>query len=154
MRTGGLMSKSKVVNLRLKDHHVMRLDHLAQREGRTKAEMAAMLLERLLRLSEFPHVVIRDLGAGPEAFISGTRLRVWRIAVLAREVDWNTAWIAEYLDVPEPSIKDAVNYAEAFPEEIEAAIAENDRAFEELPRLIPNLEVFAVDLSTSDAPAP
>ena len=153
MRTGGLVSKRKVVSLRLKDQQVTQLDRLAQREGRSKSEMAAMLLERVLRLAEFPDVVLRDFGAGPEAFISGTRLRVWRIALLAREVEGNTAWIAEYLNVPERAIKDALNYAEAFPDEIEAAIAENDRAFEELPRRIPNLQVITVDLTTADAPA-
>jgi uncharacterized protein (DUF433 family) len=116
--------------------------------------MASALLERVLRLSELPHVVLRDFGAGPEAFISGTRLRVWRIAVLAREVDRDTAWIAEYLDVPERAINDALTYADAFPDEIEAAIAANDRAFEELPRRLPNLQVFTVDLTTADAPAP
>jgi uncharacterized protein (DUF433 family) len=152
MRAGGVVSK--VVSLRLKDQQVRQLDRLAQREGRTKAEMAAVLLERLLRLTEFPHVVLRDFGSGPEAFISGTRLRVWRIAVLAQEVEGNTAWIAEYLNVSERAIKDALKYADAFPEDIEVAIAENDRAFKDLPRRIPDLEVFTVDLTTADAPAP
>jgi uncharacterized protein (DUF433 family) len=145
---------SKVVSLRLNDEQIEQLDRLARREGRSKAEMGAMLLERVLRLGEFPHVVLRDFGAGPEAFISGTRLRVWRIAFLARDVQGNTAWIAEHLDVPESAIKDALKYAEAFPDEIEAAIAENDRAFDELPSTLPNVKVITVDLTAADAPAP
>jgi uncharacterized protein (DUF433 family) len=145
---------SKAIGVRLTDRQIEQLDRIARREGRSKAEMATMLLERVLRLAEFPHVVLRDFGAGPEAFVSGTRLTVWRIAILARDVQEDPAWIAGHLNVPESAIKDALNYADAFPDEIEAAIAENDRAFDELKRKLPNLEVFTVDLTATDAPAP
>lgn len=148
------MSKSKAISVRLKDRQTEQLDRLARREGRDKAEMAATLLERVLRLSEFPHVVLRDFGAGPEAFISGTRLRVWWVATLIRDYGGSLAKTAEHLNLPEVTIAEVQKYADAYPDEIEAAIAENDRAHEKLLRRFPDPKVIAVDLTAADAPAP
>ena len=148
------MSKSEVVSLRLKDQQIRQLDRLAQREGRTRAETAEQLLEIALRISKFPYVEFKDFGAGIEAFVTGTRLRVWWVALLLRDFEGNVARVAEHYNLPETTIKAIQNYTDAFPEEIEAAVQEHYRAFDELPSRIPNLKIITVDLSAVDAPAP
>lgn len=154
MRAGGTMSKSTVVSLRLKDRQIEQLARLAQREGRTRAETAEQLLEIALRISEFPYVEFKDFGAGLEAFVTGTRLRVWWVALLLREFEGDIARVAEHYNLPETTIKAIQNYTDAFPEEIEAAVQEHYRAFDELPSRIPGLKIITVDLTAADAPAP
>jgi hypothetical protein len=147
------MSKSKAISVRLKDRQIEQLDRLAQREGRTRAETAATLLEEAFRLAEFPFVQFRDWGAGREAFLVGTRLRIWWVARLVRELGGDTAYVAENWNLRETEVKGAVAYAEAFPDEMEAAERANDVSLEDLKRKLPNLEVFTVDLTAADAPA-
>jgi hypothetical protein len=46
---------------------------------------------------------------------------------------------AEHVDRPVATIQAAVNYAQAFPDEIEAAIQENDSVdFESISRMLPH----------------
>ena len=115
--------------------------------------MAERLLEEALRLADFPFVQFRDWGAGREVFIAGTRLRVWWVVTLVRDYDGDVARAAEHLNLRKTEIQGALDYAAAFPEEIEAAIKENDISFEELKQKLPNLRVITVDLSAVDAPS-
>jgi hypothetical protein len=73
---------------------------------------------------------------------------VWQIVSIARDYGEDVAQTSEHLSIPAVQVAAALNYAKAFPEEIEAAIEDNDRSLEELRGLIPNLEV-----SGRDAPA-
>ena len=147
------MSKVKSISVKLNDEQIARLDHAAQQAGQTRAEMAATLLEEAFRLAEFPFVQFRDWGAGREAFLVGTRLRIWWVARLVRELGGDTTYVAKNWDLRETEVKGAVAYAEAFPDEMEAAERANDVSIEELKRKLPNLEVFTVDLTAADAPA-
>jgi hypothetical protein len=51
--------------------------------------------------------------------------------------------VARHLRWPEVKVKAAVNYAEAFPEEINEAVAENEATdFETLKRMLPQATEF------------
>jgi predicted transcriptional regulator len=76
---------SKVVSMRLKDEQVERLNRFARRVGKRPSELAAQLLEEALRREEFPGIDIRETAAGREAFVGGTRLKVWHVVMHARE---------------------------------------------------------------------
>ena len=152
MRAGEIMSKA--LSLRLKDRQITQLDRRAQREGQTRAEIAEQLLEIALRIAEFPYVEFKDLGAGLEAFVTGTRLRVWWVALLLRDFEGDIARVAEHYNLPETIIKAIQNYTDAFADETEAAVQEYYRAFDELPSRIPDLKIITVDLTAADAPAP
>jgi hypothetical protein len=145
---------SEIVSLELTDEQIARLDRAAQRARKTRTEMAATLPEEALRLSTFPFIEPKDPAVRREAFVAGTRLRIWRIAMLAREIDNAVAWMVEHWNLREAEAKAALAYAAAFPEEMEAAIGANDVSLEELKRILPNLEVITVDLTAADAPAP
>jgi uncharacterized protein (DUF433 family) len=141
------------ITLELNDDQVQRLDRAARRLNQSRTEAAAQLLEAAVREYEFPHIELKDHGAGLEAFIAGTRLRVWRLAFLARDLDGDAGRIAELLNVSESQVRSALDYAAAFPEEIEAAIKQYDRDWEALPRKLAKLQAVKVTLTTADAPA-
>lgn len=63
--------------------------------------------------------------------------------LLLRSYREDMSAVAKHLRWPEAKIQAAVNYAAAFPEEINEAIAENDSAdFEVLKRMLPQAVEF------------
>ena len=140
---------SKAVSLRLNDDQMKRLEKAARLLNRSPAEAATYLLEAALRQREFAYVEIRETAVGDQAYIKGTRLQIWMIIRLLREFDGDIAATADYFSIPTIQIQAAVNYAEAFPEEINDVIADSYPTFEELKRRIPNLELIEVDASAS-----
>lgn len=63
---------------------------------------------------------------------------MWEVIFLLRSYNGNVAAVAKHLRWPEAKVRAAVHYAEAFPEEIGEATAENDSAdFEMLKRMLP-----------------
>jgi hypothetical protein len=70
--------------------------------------------------------------------MQGSTLAVWEVMFLVRSYKGNAAAVAKHLRWPEAKVRAAVNYAEAFPEEIDEATAENDSAdFEMQKRMLP-----------------
>lgn len=140
---------SKVFSLRLKEKQVERLQRAARQMGRSPSETAALLLEEALRQRDFAFVEFRDSPVGRQAYIQGTRLTVWWIVSLVRGFGGDVARTAALLEVPSIQVAAALRYAEAFPKEIEEAITDSTCTFEDLARLIPNLEVIEVDAPTA-----
>jgi len=76
--------------------------------------------------------------------MQGSTLAVWEVMFLLRSHRGNVAAVARHLRWPEAKVRAAVNYAEAFPEEIDEATAENDATdFETLKRMLPQAVAFA-----------
>jgi predicted transcriptional regulator len=135
---------SHVVSMRLRDDQMERLRRLARRLGRTPSETSALLLEESLREAEFAAIEFRDSPAGRQAYVTGSGLAVWEVIMVARGYDGDTERTAALLEWPVVKVKAALNYAEAFPEEIAAALADNDKGFAELKRLLPDIELIEV----------
>jgi uncharacterized protein (DUF433 family) len=141
---GGLMSK--VLSIRLKDDQVERLHRFARRVGKKPSELASQLVEEALRREEFPGIDIRETAAG-QAFIGGTRLKVWHVAVHARDGQ-SAAEIASSLGFRESQISVALAYASRYADEIDAIIEDNHAAFERLFPEAGNYRVMSVDAAT------
>jgi uncharacterized protein (DUF433 family) len=138
--------------MRLKNLQFERLQHLALQLNRTPSETGALLLEEALRMREFPSIEFRDTAAGREAFLKGTRIKVWHVANLARRYDCDVAaQAAAYLETPETQVRAALAYAQAFADEINDIIADNEWVGEHLLPLTPGYHETVVDI---DAPAP
>src|SRR5579859_967737 len=136
---------SKVISLRLKDSQVERLERAARRFGRTASETAALLLEEALRQRAFASIEFRDSPVGRQAYLKGTRLAAWHVAWLAPSFGADAERLAAHLELPPVVVAAALAYTAAYPEDIEAAVADQGCAAEDLPRLIPNMHAVQVD---------
>jgi hypothetical protein len=129
---------STVISMRLPAASAVRLKRMATRHGWTPSDASARLVEEGLRRAEFAFIDFRDSTLGRQAYIQGSGLAVWEVAMLLRDYRNDTAAVAAHLRWPEPKVLAARLYAEAFPEEVHAALAENDAMdFTALQRLLP-----------------
>ena len=152
---------SRVLSLRLRDQQLERLGRVARRLGRTPSEVAALLLEEALRMAEFGYITFRDSPVGRQAYVQGTSLAVWEVVMVARWHDGDAQQTAIYLNWPLVRVQAALQYAAVYPDEIEAAIADNDAYdFETVKRMLPQAELYLVDApfagasSAGERPAP
>ena len=136
---------SAVLSLRLPPTEKSRLEKLARRMGRTVGELAARMVIEGRRREDFPWIDFRETPAGRLAYLQGTRVQIWWLARLARQPKASVKKIAESLDLPPAQIQAALNYATAFPDEIETAIRDyEETTLDDLKRQIPGLAVFDV----------
>src|SRR5436190_23555490 len=117
-----MVKQTTVVSMRLPADSSKRLQSIALRHGWTVSDTSARLVEEGLRRSEFAFIDFRDSAVGRQACIQGSSLAVWEIILLARNYNNNPARVAKHLHWPEPKVRAAFNYAEAFPAEIKTAL--------------------------------
>jgi len=136
-------TRSMVVSMRLPLESNQRLKRMAKRHGWSASDASARLVEEGLRRSEFAFIDFRDSAAGRSAYVQGSALAVWEIVLLLRSYQNDPAAVARHLQWPQTKVFAAVNYAGAFAEEIEEAIAENDAVdLEALKRMLPQANEF------------
>lgn len=135
---------SKVLSLRLNDEQYERLQRAARRLSRTPSESAVVLIEEALRQQEFPLIEFRDTILGRVAFLKGSRLKLWQIVWINRLYEGDLAKTAEHLGTPELQVRAALDYAAAYPNEIDAAMSDHQAAQGELISLVPHLQIFTV----------
>jgi uncharacterized protein (DUF433 family) len=141
MKTGGSM----VISMRLPIKSGQRLRRMASRHGWTPSDASARLVEEGLRRSEFAFIDFRDSAAGRQACIQGSSLAVWEVMLLARDYKGSVAKVARHLRWPEAKVQAAFNYAKAFPDEINSAIADNDAMdFKSLSQMLPQTKELVV----------
>ncbi len=131
-------ARSMVLSMRLPVESGRRLKRIASRHGWTPSDASARLVEEGLRRSEFAFLDFRDSPVGRQAYMQGSTLAVWEVILLLRSYKGSVAAVAKHLRWAEAKVRAAVNYAEAFPEEINEATAENDSTdFKTLKRMLP-----------------
>ncbi|HUB19780.1 MAG TPA: hypothetical protein VL990_14155, partial [Acidobacteriaceae bacterium] len=124
--------------MRLPAESGRRLKKLAHRHGWTASDTSARLVEEGLRRSEFALIDFRDSPLGRQAYIQGSSLAVWEVVMIVRAYKDSAKKAADHLEWPEFRVQAAIHYAEAFPREINEALAENSATdFDALKRLIP-----------------
>jgi hypothetical protein len=137
-------ARSMVLSMRLPVESGKRLQRIASRHGWTPSDTSARLVEEGLRRSEFAFLDFRDSAVGRQAYMQASTLAVWEVMFLLRSYKGNVRAVAKHLRWPEAKVRAAVNYAEAFPEEIDEATGENDSSdFETLKRMLPQAVGFA-----------
>jgi hypothetical protein len=133
-----MVKQSTVVSMRLSSHTSKRLANVARRHGWTVSDTSARLVEEGLRRSEFGLIDFRDSPIGRQAYVQGSSLAVWEVIMIARSYKNDADRTAAHLQWPESKVRAALNYAQAFPDEIERALQENDTMdFEALSRMLP-----------------
>lgn len=136
---------SKVVSTRLQDNTFQRLSRMARILDKTPSDTVATLVEESLRESEFAFIEFRNSPLGRQAFMNGSSLAVWEVIEISQQYNMDAAKVAKHFERPIDWVRAAFNYAEAYPEEINFAIEDyRSVTFEDLKRLLPNIEKFSV----------
>lgn len=129
------------LTLRLSDEDAEEVRRIARKERRSVSEVGARIIDEWLRQNRFPHIEFRSINGERVACIKG-RLEVWQVMMIARHYEGASKAIktAEHLQLRPEQVQDAFHYAEAYPDEIEEALAENDEGFDRLKRILPQIE--------------
>ena len=137
------MPKAAPFSMRLSDVTDQLVSEEARRTRRTKGAVVEGLAEEALRTRRFPGIAFRGSDWNRRPWVIGTAFDVWEIVAAARA--YGTAReMAAATDLTEPQIRVALAYYAEFAEEIDAAIAENERPLAEFHRQYPTIETIAV----------
>lgn len=140
------MAQKSVLSLRIPRDVRETIERMARRERRSPSEMAALLLEEKVRERTHPLIVFRDTAIGPQASVRGTRLLVWHVMMVARDLEMDPVKVAEHLQWPLPEIQAAFRYAQDYPDEVWAEVEANDAVtFADLQRILPGIQLFTVE---------
>ena len=135
------MTKEESVTLRLTKPERADLEAAATLTGQPPGTLAAIYVKEGVKRSRFPAIEFRDGAPGRVAYVTGTRWPVWMVVDLVKDLGGNTVKAAKRLEKPEPVVRVALDYAEAYPEEIAASLRLHaHRVFEGLKAVSPNLE--------------
>lgn len=110
-----------------------RLRRAAARRDTTPSGLAQRLVDEGLRAQEFPGIVFRDGPAGRRAALAAGP-DVWEVAAALRDSglrgDAAIEAVADDLDLSPARVRTALTYYGAHSTEIDAEIADNERAAE------------------------
>jgi uncharacterized protein (DUF433 family) len=137
------MPKAAPFSMRLSDVTDQLVSEEARRTRRTKGAVVEGLAEEALRTRRFPGIAFRGSDWNRRPWVIGTALDVWEIVAAARAYG-APGEMAAATDLTEPQIRLALAYYAEFAEEIDAAIAENDRPLTEFQRQYPTIDTIAV----------
>jgi hypothetical protein len=137
-----MAAKSAPFSMRLSRRVEALVDQEAKRTGRSRGVIVEALAEEALRVRLFPGVAFRGTDWERRAWVIGTALDVWQIADAYRDVGSVEGMVAGGA-ATERQVRLALDYYERFPEEIDAAIAENRRTLAELREEFPFIAVSA-----------
>ena len=91
-------SRSVVISMRLPAESGVRLKRMATRHGWTPSDASARLVEEGLRRSEFAFIDFRDSASGRQAYVQGSTLAVWEVALLIRAYKDDVTAVARHLE--------------------------------------------------------
>ena len=130
---------SQPVTVRLPEPFWEELRQIARREQRSISEVGARFIKEGLRQSRFPYIEFRSFQGERHACIKGA-LPVWQLIMVAKDYGMDVDKIAYHLDLKPEQVKAGMHYYEAYPEEIDRVLAENDRGYEQLKAMLPTLQ--------------
>lgn len=113
-------TKDETVSVRITAAEKRSLEADALRKGIPTATVAASYIAEGVRRSRFPAVEFRNGSPGRVAYLAGTRWPVWLIVQLVEDYSDNVEAAAKHMNRPPALIQMALDYAAAYPEEIDA----------------------------------
>ena len=137
------MPKAAPFSMRLSDRTDQLVTAEAKRIRRPKGAVVEALAEEALQTRRFPGIAFRGSDWNRRPWVLGTALDVWEIVAASRSYR-TPSEMAAATDLAEPQIRLAFAYYNEFSEEVDAAIAENQRPLAELQRQYPTIDTIAV----------
>ena len=142
---------SQTLTLRVPNENAEEVRQIARKERRSVSEIGGRMVEEWLRQRKFPEIEFRDILGERVACVKG-RLEVWQAIMVARHYhDETAAKTAEHLSMRPDQAQCALDYYAAYPEEIDAALAENDSMnYEEMKRRYPWMKIGRTVVTDED----
>jgi hypothetical protein len=129
----------QTLDIEMPDEQAARLDRFAMSVHKTAREATAQLIEEGLRHAEFPAVEFRDSSAGRQAYVVGSSLAAWEVAMVAESYQHDAEQTAAHLRWPVSRVETVLAYAQTYRQEISRALSENRAVTpQDLRRLLPN----------------
>jgi hypothetical protein len=120
-----------------------RVETQARAEGRSVSGLVSSMLDEAVKTRRFPGIVYRPGPTGRRAAVAGGP-DVWELARAVKEAtgrpEQRIQRVARALGVPAATLRLAVDFYAAFPEEIDERIAEDERAAERVRELVERRE--------------
>lgn len=140
---------SYLISARVPETTGERIRQYARRKQRSVNEVVTIAVEEWLRQNEFAHIEFRDTPDGRIPYMKGSRLPVHWVVRVAKGYDLDIEQMVAYWNGQHSRewVQAALNYYEAFAEEIDAQIEDADaQTFETLRRKLPGLRLSEVTL--------
>lgn len=134
------MAKGQPFSVRLEEETERLVEAEARRTRRSKSAVVEALTEEAARTRRFPGIAFRGDDARRRAWVIGSGLDVWEIAQMADDFGSTKKLVAETPLLP-AQVRLALAYRDAYPVEVDEAIADNRRPLDELRTLFPFVEV-------------
>lgn len=113
-------TKEATVSVRITAAEKRSLEADARRKRIPTGTVAANYIAEGVRRSRFPAIEFRNGSPGRVAYLSGTRWPVWLIVELVKDYSDNVDAAAKHIGRPSALVQMALDYAVAYPEEIDA----------------------------------
>jgi hypothetical protein len=107
-----------VQSCRIEKGHADLLARQAKRRHLEVSTLSSLYLKEKALEEEFPGIGFRDGAGGREAYVLGHRVAVWEVTDALREAK-TVAKVGEHFRWPPALVRCAVEFAKAFPKEIE-----------------------------------
>ena len=134
------MAKGQPFSVRLEGETERLVEAEARRTHRSKSAVVEALTEEAARARRFPGTAFRGDDARRRAWVIGSGLDVWEIVQMVEEFGSMKKLVAETQLTP-AQVRLALAYRDAYPSEVDEAIADNRRPLDELRTLYPFIEV-------------
>lgn len=129
----------QTIDIEMPDEQAARLDRFAMSVHKSPREATAQLIEEGLRHAEFPAVEFRDSDSGRQAYVVGSSLAVWEVAMIDESYGHSAEQTAAHLRWPLTRVEPVLAYARTYRQEIAAALQDSRSVSPpDLLRLLPN----------------
>lgn len=118
---------SRPISLRIPEEIRATIEEIARRQRRDFSSVANEMLEEAVRMRRIPGIVFAEENGRRAVHVAGTGLEVWEIA--RSYLDGGQSWEGlreAYPWLDELQLRAALAYAEAYSDEVNARIREDD----------------------------
>ena len=139
---------SQTLTMRVPDENAEEVRRIATKERLSVSEVSAQILDEGLRQRKYPEIEFRDILGERTACVKG-RIELWQLVMVARHhTEDRVAKTAAHLVLRPEQVQGALDYYAAYPDEIDAALAENDNmAYEEMKRRYPKQKIGLFEIT-------
>jgi hypothetical protein len=141
------------ISARVPEETAEHLRMQARAEDRTVSEIVNRAIEEYLRCARFPGIFFITGGSGQRKakLIGGPD--VWSVVFTARNHEMDVEQTADYLRIPVASVRLALAYYAAYPEEIDARLRYMEEFEDDPQRFCPSIRVISVSDLGNEAPS-